>query len=373
MWKPPVEYEIKPYKRKGLEEVLFDSQLKYFVVDSHLLDGSRAIGAYIDRFEALKKLWAQFEKENVPVKVDEKKSPYNVYLVGSGEKSKNVAILTRDSKTGLQVWSGEYGYPGDGNYLDFHKKHFPGGHRYWKVTSATADLADKLEYNPDDIAERLEENASHFVDLIYRTLSEQKDDTGEPGVLVSPFDTELFGHWWFEGTEWIYLVLKKISQIPQIKLSTGSEVLEEHPPKNIISIPEGSWGEGGFHWIWFNENTRWTWKHIYEAEKKFVDLLDDHRQQWQDGDSDFQRILKQAARELMLLESSDWQFLISTWSARDYAELRISDHYEAFMTIHRFAVKYAEENRLEDGEWIYLKDREVRDAAFGHIDLNWWL
>ena len=373
MWKPPVESEIKPYKRKGLEEVLFDNQLKYFVVDSHLLDGSRTIGAYIDRFEALKKLWAQFEKENVPVKVDEKKSPYNVYLVGSGEKSKNVAILTRDSKTGLQVWSGEWGYPGDGNYLDFHKKHFPGGHRYWKVTSATADLADKLEYNPDDIEGRLEENASHFVDLIYRTLSEHKEDTGESGVLAAPFDTELFGHWWFEGTEWLYLVLKKISQIPQIKLSTGSEVLEEHPPKNIISIPEGSWGEGGFHWIWFNENTRWTWKHVYEAEKKFVDLIDSHRQQWQNGDSDFQRILKQAARELLLLESSDWQFLISTWSARDYAELRISDHYEAFMRIYRFAVKYAKENRLEDGEWTYLKDREVRDAAFGHIDLNWWL
>ena len=371
-WAPPVDSEIAPYLRKGIEEVLFDNQIKYFVVDSHLLDGGKAIGAYIDRFEALKKLWTQFEQESIPLNLDEKRSPYNIYYVGTGQDSKTVAVLTRDPKTGVQVWSGEHGYPGDGNYLDFHKKNFPGGHRYWKVTGPKYDLADKEEYELDVIPQRVEENAAHFVHLIKDVLSGQKESRGESGVLVSPFDTELFGHWWFEGPEWIYQVLKKCSQEPAIKLATGSEVLESHPPKDIIALPEGSWGEGGFHWIWLNENTHWTWKHVYDAEKKFTDLLEKHKSALSGGDSSLQRILKQVARELLLLESSDWQFLISTWSARDYAELRLSDHYSAFEKLYKCAVKCLSGKDLSDGDLLYIKDREDRDAVFPDIDPSWW-
>ena len=60
--------------------------------------------------------------------------PY--YVEGPYRDNGRVAttVFPRDPRTGLQVWSGDTGYPGDANYLDFHKKRFPGGHRYWQVT-----------------------------------------------------------------------------------------------------------------------------------------------------------------------------------------------------------------------------------------------
>jgi 1,4-alpha-glucan branching enzyme len=127
-WKPPLVGFGGERMRKGTEELLHEDGIEYFVVDSHLLKGGKAIGVYIHRFEALKQLWKQFEREYAVEARGIVKSPYRVYLVSSSFGGKKpVAIFTRDPETGLQVWSGEWGYPGDGYYLDFHKKHFPGG------------------------------------------------------------------------------------------------------------------------------------------------------------------------------------------------------------------------------------------------------
>jgi 1,4-alpha-glucan branching enzyme len=369
-WKYPIEGFGDERMRKGIEEFLYEDGIEYFVVDSHLLKGGRAIGVYIHRFEALKQLWKQFEREYVVEAEGVDKSPYRVYLVSStpgGEKP--VAIFTRDPETGVQVWSGEWGYPGDGKYLDFHKKHFPGGHRYWRVTSAKADLAHKGEYQPEWVDERIRENASHFKDLVRGILSRHQKESGMPGIVVAPFDSELLGHWWFEGPRWLYYVLKWMDMDPEIELTTGGEYLDSAPPRRIISIPEGSWGEGGFHWIWLNEWTKWTWELIYEAETKMQEMAQEHAST---SDPDLLRILRQMARELLLLESSDWQFLISTWSARDYAELRVREHYEDFVRLYGLAQERARGGELHIGDWEFLGDCERRDDLFPDIDVAWW-
>jgi 1,4-alpha-glucan branching enzyme len=201
-WTPPVPIAGKqePYLRKGVDEFLAENYLDFFIVDSALLKGGKSIGVYIDRFEALKLLWGQFEKQYKPRKEDKDKTPREVYMVSSSpEGKKPTAIFTRDAETGLLVWSGEHGYPGDGNYLDFHKKRFPGGHRYWEVTSSGADLADKMEYNRQNAVNRIPENARHFSDKVAETLVAYHDSTEQKGILVAPYDAELFGHWWFEG------------------------------------------------------------------------------------------------------------------------------------------------------------------------------
>ena len=145
-WTPPVNGG-KPFLRRGVEEYLDIHNINYFIIDSPLLKGGQSMGVYIDRFEALKQLWRQFEASYKP-RAEQPKSPYRTYLAGSGGKKSEVAFFTRDEQTGLQVWSGEWGYPGNPAYLDFHKKHFPGGLRYWRVTDAKTDLAQKQPYNP---------------------------------------------------------------------------------------------------------------------------------------------------------------------------------------------------------------------------------
>ncbi|MFH2056796.1 MAG: 1,4-alpha-glucan branching protein domain-containing protein [bacterium] len=371
-WTPPVESAAgkSKYLRKGADEFLSEAGLDYFVIDSVLLKGGKAVGVYMDRFEALKRLWGQFEGQYAPRDEQHERSPLDLYLVNSsGENKRPVAIFTRDPGTGLQVWSGEHGYPGDGNYLDFHKKHFPGGHRYWKVTSAKADLADKLEYYPPDAEARLPENAAHFVSLIEATLTEHYEKTGRVGILAAPFDAELFGHWWFEGVNFLGLVLKMVEERENVELTTASEYLDQTKPTQVVSIPEGSWGEGGYHYIWLNEWVEWTWKHIYNDELAMQRLA----RLYKDSDnSQLVEIVKQAARELMLLSASDWQFLISTWSARDYAELRLTEHHQAFQRLGKLADKLAGGEELTSGERAFVADCGKRDQLFVDIELDWF-
>jgi len=370
-WRPPVEAaDASPMNvpRAGVEQVLAENDIEYFVVDSHLLEGGKAIGAYIDRFDALKRLWAQMERsteiEGSP------KSPYGVYGVASHEGQRDIcSVLVRDPKTGLQVWSGEHGYPGDGNYLDFHKKHFPSGNRYWKVTSPKADLADKLPYYADDTEGRLQENADHFVSMVHDVLRQNYEATGKPGLLCAPYDTELFGHWWFEGPRWIEKVLRGLAKSSEVKLTTGHEYIQANPPQQVVRLPEGSWGEGGFHFIWLNEWTDWTWKHIYAAESKMIDLAGRFAES---GDNDLIRVLKQAAKELLLLESSDWQFLISTWAARDYAEMRLVEHQSDFNRLAGLVERLGNGEKLDDGDWLFIENCEERDNPFSDIDPSWW-
>ena len=371
-WAPPVDSVLgkKPYLRKGVDEFLSENNIEFFFVDSALLRGGKAIGVYMDRFEALKKLWRQFEKEMPVREEDTEKSPYEIYLVSSNpEVKKPVAIFTRDPKTGLQVWSGEWGYPGDGWYLDFHKKHFPGGHRYWRVTSPKSDLADKQEYYPEQANSRVPENADHFVSLVKDILREHKAQSGNLGALVAPFDAELFGHWWFEGPQFLKAVLKRLANDDEVILSNAAEILDSKKPVEVISIPEGSWGEGGYHYIWLNEDTSWTWPHIYAAEKRMTDTL--NKLDWQNN-PELEDILKQAARELLLLEASDWQFLISTWAARDYAEMRFEEHVREFNRNMDMAEEFAETGQLSDADRFFLEDSKRRDALFPDLELQWW-
>jgi len=368
-WNPPVEIEgVKgPYDRKGVEEYLSENGLEYFVVDSATLKGGKAIGVYIDRFDALRTLWTQFEKEFKPREEEPEKTPQEVYLVGSREGRAPVAVFTRDPDTGLQVWSGEWGYPGDGNYLDFHKKRFPGGHRYWQVTSAKADLADKEIYRPHYAAGRVPENAAHFVGLIKNILTNYHKETGKAGLICAPFDAELFGHWWFEGPKFIKEVIKNLNKESEFDSITSAAYKDICKPHKVISLPEGSWGEGGYHYIWLNKNNEWTWKHIYKCELKIQQIA---RKCLEYDDPLLTDIGKQAAREFMLLAASDWQFLISTWAARDYAELRLDRHFAYFERLAKMVDDYS--GSLSEPEAEFLHEIKIQDDIFPDIELKWF-
>jgi 1,4-alpha-glucan branching enzyme len=275
----------------------------------------------------------------------------------------------RDPDTALVVWSGEHGYPGDGNYLEFHKKRFPHGHRYWKVTSAKSDLADKLIYNPYEVESRIEENAEHFARLVEAKLMASAGQLNFPPILTAPFDTELFGHWWFEGPLWMEKVLRKIHNAGVVELRTASEYLEKYPPDTAITMPEGSWGQGGFHWIWLNENTTWTWHHLYEDELRMIEILKQSRFQ---DEPLFSRILRQLGRELLLEQGSDWQFLISTWSARDYAEARFAEHHARFIRIAKMAEMRLKGQELPEEELNYLNAVESSDPIFPDLNPDIW-
>lgn len=363
-WKKPIG-KGKVTARKGIEEILDEEGIQFTFIDAPLLRGGESIGAYIGRFKSLKLLWERFKKGYKPEPVKENLTPYLPYFLTSRGKEKGVTFFVRDPKTGLVVWSRDLGYPGDGNYLEFHKKSFPGGHRYWRVSDAKSDLALKEEYSFDNARNKQKEHASHFVALIEDTLKNFYRKNRRTGIITAPFDAELFGHWWFEGPQWLYNVIKGIHLKKTIKTVTGSAYLEKNHPETVVHLPEGSWGKGNFHYIWLNKETEWTWEKIYECERAFNKLID--RKCIKKKAIPF---LLQAAKELLLLESSDWQFLISTWQARDYAESRFSEHYENFNRLLEIAEKLQEGKRATKKTNEFLSDLENKDCIFKELTLD---
>ncbi len=362
-WRYPLEpWSARPPRsRPGLEEALSRAGLKYFIIDTHLLTGGRALGVYAARFEAIRRLYEQARAGAEAPARPAKLTPHRPYYVGAADPA--VACFVRDAETGLVVWSGEHGYPGDGWYLDFHKKHFPGGLRYWRVTAAGAGLGAKEPYRPSEVPARLAENADHFASLVRRLLAEEEAPSP---VLVAPYDAELFGHWWHEGPGWLGEVLRRLDAAPDVELTTCGEYLERFPPEGAVALPEGSWGEGGFHNVWLNADTEWSWRLIYEAEEKLAEAAAAERS------PRGEKLFAQALREFMLLSASDWQFLISTGSARDYAEGRLRHHYEALAKLLDLSAREREGEAASESEMDYLAALEAKDRPFADVKADWF-
>ncbi|WP_026443309.1 glycoside hydrolase family 57 protein [Pseudacidobacterium ailaaui] len=354
-----------PFERIGVEEALAEGGIQYFFVDSHLIEGSVKFTPYELKGGGPVGVAAAAEfVENGS------RGFYQPYFVdGPHAHQHPVAVFPRDPKTGVQVWSGEMGYPGDSHYLDFHKKRWPGGHRYWQVTHPKVDLGAKTPYYPERAAARTLDHASHFVGVVYDALKESFGNERTP-ILASPFDAELFGHWWYEGPLWLEQVARIMAkeEVP-IALTSCGEYLDVEPPSGYLALQEGSWGKNGTNEVWLNPDTAWTWTHIYPAETRVRELATEGR--WQDGGTG-ERIMKQLCRELLLLESSDWQFLITTEAARDYAEMRFQTHVNQFHAVEKAWNEFAATGGLRPETEKRLKEIEERDNIFPDVNPELW-
>ena len=85
-----------------------------------------------------------------------------------------------------------------------------------------------------------------------------------------------------------------------------------------------------------------------------------------------ERILLQSMRELMLMQSSDWQFLIHTLSAKDYSEQRFFFHFSDFNRLCDLAEKTLQKEILTNDEILFLESVELRDSIFPELRLEWW-
>lgn len=355
-WDYPVQHagmsESHPgFDRIGVEQALAESGLDYFFVDTHLVEDAEHVASNSDAGDGAHRRLYQ---------------PY--YVDGPGEHSATT-VFPRDPRTGLQVWSSDLGYPADPNYLDFHKKRFPGGHRYWQVTGRHVDIADKQPYRPQQAAERIQSHASHFVQLVYEALEPGFNDQAPP-ILSAPFDAELFGHWWFEGPQWLEAVCRTLHEHnTRIATITSGEYLERYPRAGSIAMREGSWGAGGSNQVWMNPDTNWTYSHIYPAELYTREVCSEGK--WRNSPLGL-RIVQQLCRELLLLESSDWQTLITTGAARDYAEMRFLTHNDQFLELKGIWQAFETDGALNEHMAARLAEIERRDNIFPEIDPALW-
>ncbi len=344
-YRPEGEWELphgRMVYRKGLERFLERHGLEFFFVESNLIDEGPVSKGYSEVMPA-----------------DAEKTTLRPYFI----RGSNVAVFARNRATGHQVWSAHYGYPGDFWYREFHKKAEKSGGQYWRITNKDGDLGNKEFYDPGKAFERVEDHARHFISLVESLLREHEVRFGEKGIIVSPYDTELFGHWWFEGIKWLGRVLELMAE-HDIKTTTISDYLENYEgDRHEIELPEGSWGKDSNHSTWWNPEVEWMWEHIYKAEERMVALTTKYYGREMHGD----RILEQLGRELLLLESSDWPFLITTGQAKEYGKRRLLEHANAFHQLANDLERYFKKGEFNSG---FLEMLEEKDNVFRPIRLD---
>lgn len=284
------------------------------------------------------------------------------------------AAFSRDPRSSRQVWNADFGYPGDHNYREFHRDlgyeadleylapYLPGdairshtGIKYYRVTGA----AEKQLYEPGRGSAAARDHADHFIRSRLAQVRALSGLLDRPAAFVVPFDAELFGHWWHEGVQWLEHTIRGVAATDALCLATPSDYLREHPRIQPGRPCPSSWGWQGYSHAWINEANDWMHPRLHAAARRLGCLVRQHA----GAGGRLHQALTQAARELLLAQSSDWPFLITTGTGAAYATRRYSDH----MAYVEELLAAVEAGRIDSTR---LAQREARCPLFPALDIS---
>lgn len=340
IWLPECAYS------PGLEDFLREAGLRWFILDTHGLLHAHPR----PRYGSFAPLYAP----------------------------NGVAVFARDPDSSRQVWSKEEGYPGDPRYRDFYRDlgfdldfdyvrpHLPSpdnrgftGFKYYRITGP----GEKAVYQRTPALAAVQEHVRHF--LAQRQLQVRQLDgwLDRPPLMVAPYDAELFGHWWYEGPEFLDGLVRQLCppQTGDLSLLTPSDYLRRHPTHQIGTPGASSWGEAGYWRVWLDEGNEWIYPHLQVAQARMAELA----QRFPRADGLTARALRQAARELLLAQASDWPFILRANTSPEYARRRVKDHLLRFLSLYdqltRTGIREAD-----------LQAMEARDNLFPEVDWTYW-
>ena len=307
IWLPECAYY------EGLERMVADVGLRYFLTDGHGILYARPR----PRFGAYAPIYTET----------------------------GVAAFGRDHESSQQVWSSKVGYPGASEYREFYRDLgwdadyeyikpyiMPNGQRknvgikYHKITGKNLGLSDKDWYDPYWAREKAAEHAGNFMYNRGEQIANLHGMMQRKPIVISPYDAELFGHWWYEGPWFIdYLFRKTWFDQDTYEMTHLADYLKGNPTQQVCRPSQSSWGYKGFHEYWLNETNAWIYPHLHKAAERMIDLA-----RREPADELEWRALNQAARELLLAQSSDWAFIMRTGTMVPYAVRRTRSHLLRF-------------------------------------------
>ncbi len=339
-WLPECAYE------PAIEPVLMEANLRWFILDAHgLLNGTPR-----PRYGV-----------HAPVFTPE-----------------GMAVFGRDPESARQVWSRQSGYPGDPQYRDFYRDAgydlefeyvrpylpAPGvrgftGIKYHRITGPSG--AREI-YDLKAAARVARTQARHFFEARRTQLARLAEFMDRDPILVAPYDAELFGHWWYEGLDFLDAFVREALAAPDsIVFDTPSDYLRRHETHELVQPAASSWGEGGHLGVWLNEKNEWIRRHLAVAQERMTTLA----QRWPPAFGLDLRARQQAARELLLAQASDWPFILHTDTSPGYARRRLREHLLRFSSLHRQLT-----NEAVDEAW--LAGIESVDNLFPQLNLDYW-
>ena len=286
-----------------------------------------------------------------------------------------IVAFGRDIESSRQVWSSINGYPGDVNYREFYRDigyeadydyikpyiahdgvRVHTGIKYYRITSKNED---KDYYNLRWAMDSVEKQSGHFLDCRNSQIEELSKYMDTPPLIVCPYDAELYGHWWYEGPYWLYILFKKIYYDRcNFKLITPGEYIDKFPNIQQSTPCRSSWGANGYSGVWLNDTNDYVHRHLHKAGDRMTELAELFKDE---KDSFKTAALNQCARELLLAQSSDWLFIITNGTMVDYAKKRIKDHIGRFTKLY-----YQIKNDKIDKK--FLKDISEKDCLFPDIN-----
>ncbi|MBW4658348.1 MAG: glycoside hydrolase family 57 protein [Drouetiella hepatica Uher 2000/2452] len=338
MWLPECAYY------DGVERLIADAGIRYFLTDGHGVLYARPRPRF---------------------------GTYSPIFTETG-----VAVFGRDQESSQQVWSSEVGYPGAPEYREFYRDLgwdaeyeyikpyvMPNGQRkntgikYHKITGKGLSLSEKNLYDPYWAKEKAAEHAEDFMRNRVQQVEHLHNIMQRPPLIVSPYDAELFGHWWYEGPWFIdYLFRKTWFDQGTFEMTHLADYLQKHPMQQVCRPAQSSWGFRGFHEYWLNETNSWIYPHLHKAAERMIELA-----KREPVDELEWRSLNQAARELLLAQSSDWAFIMRTGTMVPYAVRRTRSHLQRFNKLWEDILQ----GKIDSG---WLEKVEAIDNVFPSIN-----
>ena len=297
-----------------------------------------------------------------------------------------VVAFGRDLESSRQVWSSINGYPGDFNYREFYRDigydapydyikpyiaangaRVSTGIRYHRITGKTEnkDIYD-LQWAQDSVNSQ----AGHFFDCRVKQIDYLAEHTKNPPIIVCPYDAELYGHWWYEGPDWLYTLAKKVYYDKcNFKLITPGEYIDKYPEMQESTPCRSSWGAKGYSYVWLNQTNDYIHRHLHTCGNRMCEVAYEFSNEPQDSMK--RRVLNQMARELVLLQSSDWLFIITNGTMVDYAKKRVKDHTGRFNKLYGWIKEdkaLREKDTLDKDKLKFLEMIEEKDPIFPEMD-----
>jgi 1,4-alpha-glucan branching enzyme len=285
-----------------------------------------------------------------------------------------VAAFGRDLESSKRVWSAIEGYPGDSDYREFYRDigfdldhdyvrpYINGdgtrvntGIKYYRITGKTDD---KQPYDPDRALEKASAHAGNFMFNREKQFEYLRTVMDRAPLVISPYDTELLGHWWFEGPDWLELLIRKVHfDQKTFRLISPMDYLQLHTRNQVVQPCMSSWGYQGYNEVWLNGSNDWLYRHLHKMVERMVELAKQHPH----AAGLRRRALNQLARELVLAQASDWAFILKTQTHTAYAYRRIRDHLSRFNHLSDAITRNA-----VDEAW--LAELEATDNLFPFLD-----
>jgi len=295
---------------------------------------------------------------------------FNPYMCKSG-----VAVYGRDTESSKQVWSAEEGYPGDYNYREFYRDigfdldydyirpyinadgvRINTGIKYYRITGAGNH---KEPYVPEWARDKAADHAGNFMFNREKQIEYIAGSMGDRlPIIISPYDAELYGHWWYEGPMWIDFLMRKVAYDQKtIEMTTPGEYLKKYKSFQVLQPAASTWGYKGYSEVWLEGSNDWIYRHLHKMAERMVESANANRH----AAGLLRRALNQMARELLLAQSSDWAFIMKTGSHVQYAVERFRGHAENFTNLY-------EDVKSGSLDEEYLRRLEDKNNIFPDID-----